>query len=132
VRKISPRTGIRSPDRPARSEVAIPTTVSRPPESKAEIGIAQSSEMFRNSAPISVKGNNSSLIHGFQNRLRFKQPLIQRNLEAISQGLKQPGREADHSLHSNAEGENIWSYISTPKTRLYSLKKDGITVYKSQ
>jgi hypothetical protein len=31
VRKISPPTGIRSPNRPARSVVAIPTTLSRPP-----------------------------------------------------------------------------------------------------
>ena len=124
------RDSIPGPYSPQR--VAIPTEISRSPNSKVETGIAQSSEMFRNSAPFSGNGKHFSIIHGLQTRLRYKQPLIQWALQALSQGLKQSGREADHSLHSSAEDENIWSYTSTPKTRMYSLKRDGIAVCKLQ
>jgi hypothetical protein len=34
---------------------------------------------------------------------------------ALSLGVKQSGLEADHSLPSNAEVKNAWSYISTPQ-----------------
>jgi hypothetical protein len=48
------------------------------------------------------------------------QHLIQWVLGAISLGVKRPGSEADHSLPSNAEVKNAWSYTSTPpKTPLW-------------
>jgi hypothetical protein len=34
-------------------------------------------------------------------------------------GVKRPGREADHSLPSNADVKNAWSYTSTPPVRLH-------------
>jgi hypothetical protein len=34
---------------------------------------------------------------------------------APSLGVKQPGREADHSPPSSAEVKNAWSYTSTPQ-----------------
>jgi hypothetical protein len=33
----------------------------------------------------------------------------------ISLGVKQPGREADHSPPFSAEVKNAWSYTSTPQ-----------------
>jgi hypothetical protein len=33
----------------------------------------------------------------------------------LTPGVKQPGREAVHSLPSSAEVENAWSYTSTPQ-----------------
>jgi hypothetical protein len=33
---------------------------------------------------------------------------------AISSGIRQPGRESDHSPPSSADVKNVWSYISTP------------------
>jgi hypothetical protein len=44
------------------------------------------------------------------------QPPIQRLPGAFSLGVKQPGREADHSPPSSAEIKNEWSYTSTPNT----------------
>jgi hypothetical protein len=43
------------------------------------------------------------------------QPPIQWLPGALSLGLKQPGREADHSPPSSAEVKNAWSYSSTPQ-----------------
>jgi hypothetical protein len=37
---------------------------------------------------------------------------------ALSLGLKQPGRDADHSPPSSAEVKNAWSYTSTSLIRL--------------
>jgi hypothetical protein len=34
--------------------------------------------------------------------------------EHCSPGVKQPGREADHSPPANVEVKKIWIYISTP------------------
>jgi len=43
------------------------------------------------------------------------QPPIQRVQGAPpTPGVKQPGREADHSPPSSAEVKNVWSYTSTP------------------
>jgi len=42
------------------------------------------------------------------------QPPIHWALRAISPGVKQPRREADHLLPCSAEVENEWSYTSTP------------------
>jgi hypothetical protein len=46
------------------------------------------------------------------------QPRIQCVSGALSLGVKQPGREADHSPPSSAEVMNAWSYTSTPPIRL--------------
>jgi hypothetical protein len=42
------------------------------------------------------------------------EPPIQWIPEALSPGVKRPGREADHSPPSSAEFKNAWSYNSTP------------------
>jgi hypothetical protein len=52
--------------------------------------------------------------------LESTQPPIQWVPEALSPGVKRPGREADHSLPSNAEVKNAWRYTSTP-IRLHSV-----------
>jgi hypothetical protein len=49
------------------------------------------------------------------------QPPIQRVSEALSLGIKRPGREADHSPPSSAEVQNAWRYTSTPLIRLHSV-----------
>jgi hypothetical protein len=36
-------------------------------------------------------------------------------------GVKQPGREADHSPSSSAEVKNAWSYTSIPLIRLHGV-----------
>jgi hypothetical protein len=46
------------------------------------------------------------------------QPLIHWVPGASTPGVKQPGREADHSPPSSAEVKNAWSYTSTPPIRL--------------
>jgi hypothetical protein len=43
------------------------------------------------------------------------QPHIQWLTGALSLGIKQLGREADHSPLSSAEVKNVWSYTSTPQ-----------------
>jgi hypothetical protein len=42
------------------------------------------------------------------------QPPIQWLLGALSMGVKQPGREADHPPPTCAEVRNTWIYTSTP------------------
>jgi len=49
------------------------------------------------------------------------QPPIQWVVGALSLGVKQPGREADHSPPSSAEVENAWSYIPIPPIRLHGV-----------
>jgi hypothetical protein len=34
--------------------------------------------------------------------------------EALSPGIKRPGREADHSSPSRSDDKNAWSYTCTP------------------
>jgi hypothetical protein len=46
------------------------------------------------------------------------QPPIQLVPGALSLGVKQPGREADHSPQSSDEVKNVWSYTSAPILRL--------------
>jgi hypothetical protein len=53
--------------------------------------------------------------------LGLTQPPIQRVPGALSMGVKQPGREADHSLPSSAEVKNEWSHTSTPPIRLHGV-----------
>jgi hypothetical protein len=40
---------------------------------------------------------------------------IQRATDALSLGIKRPGREVDHSPQSSKEVSNAWSYTSTPQ-----------------
>jgi hypothetical protein len=40
---------------------------------------------------------------------------------ALSLGIKQQGREADHSLPSSAEVKNTWSYTSAPLIHLHGM-----------
>jgi hypothetical protein len=47
--------------------------------------------------------------------LRPTQLPIQREIGVISLGVKEPGRETDHSSPSSAEIKNVWSYTSTPQ-----------------
>jgi hypothetical protein len=44
-------------------------------------------------------------------------PTIQ-GIPGFFPGVKQPGREADHSLPSSTEMRNEWSYTATPTTRI--------------
>jgi hypothetical protein len=41
--------------------------------------------------------------------------------EALSLGVKLPGREVDHSPPSSAEVKTVWSYTSTPPIRLHGV-----------
>jgi hypothetical protein len=47
------------------------------------------------------------------------QPPIQWVPRALSLGVKQLEREADHSPPSSAEVKDVWSYISTSPIRLH-------------
>jgi hypothetical protein len=42
------------------------------------------------------------------------QPSIQRVPEALSLGVKQPGRETDHSSPASTQVKKTWVYTSTP------------------
>jgi len=53
--------------------------------------------------------------------LRPTQPPIQWVPEALSLGIKWPGREADHSTPSTSEVKNAWSYTSTPPVHLHAV-----------
>jgi len=49
------------------------------------------------------------------------QPPIWLVLRAVTLGVKQPKREADHSPPSSAKVKNEWIYTSTPPTRLHGV-----------
>jgi hypothetical protein len=53
--------------------------------------------------------------------LRCTQPSIQCIPEALSPGVKRPGREADHSPPTSAEVKKIWIYTSTSTYAFMSL-----------
>jgi hypothetical protein len=53
--------------------------------------------------------------------LGLTQPPIQWVLGAVSPGVKQQEREADHSPTSSAEVKNSWSYTSTHPIRLHGV-----------
>jgi hypothetical protein len=59
---------------------------------------------------MSYRHNRISLV-----TLGRTQPPIQSVPEALSLGVKRPGREADHSPSSSAEVKNAWSYTCTPQ-----------------
>jgi len=65
----------------------------------------------------------------YRTALRPTQPRIQCVTRALSMGIKQPRREADHSPHLLAEIKNEWSYVSplpnTPSWRGAQLKAQG-------
>jgi hypothetical protein len=65
----------------------------------------------------------------FRPSLEPTQPPNQWVTGALSLGVKQRGREADHSPPSSAEVRNAWSYTSTPPKRLdgvmHSWKKES-------
>jgi hypothetical protein len=49
------------------------------------------------------------------------QPPVQWIPGAVSLGVKQPGRKADHSPPSSAEVKNAWNYAYTPPIRLHDV-----------
>jgi hypothetical protein len=53
--------------------------------------------------------------------LRPTQPPIQQRPGALSRGIKELEHEAEHSLPSNAEVKNEWSYTSIPPIRLHDV-----------
>jgi hypothetical protein len=57
----------------------------------------------------------------FRPALEPTQPPVQWVTGALSLGLRQPGRETDHSPSSTPEVKNVWSYTSTPPTRLHGV-----------
>jgi hypothetical protein len=66
----------------------------------------------RSSNPGRVK--NFYFSSSFRPALGPTQPLIQRVPGALSPGLKQAGRDADHSPETSAEVKKTWVYTSTP------------------
>jgi len=48
------------------------------------------------------------------------QPTIQ-GIPGFFPGVKQPGREAEHSLPPSAEVRNEWNYTATTTTRLHGV-----------
>jgi hypothetical protein len=54
-------------------------------------------------------------------------PPIQWVPEALSLGVKRPGRKADHSHPSTADVTNTWSYTSTSSIRLHGVALSWIT-----
>jgi hypothetical protein len=56
------------------------------------------------------------------------QPPILWVREDLTMGLKRPGREADYSSPSNAKVTNVWSYTSTPYTKVYP-KAPGLAAW---
>jgi hypothetical protein len=58
-------------------------------------------------------GQEVSLLHVFQT-LGSIEPPIEWVLGALSQGVKRPGRGADHSPPTSAEIKKTWVYTSTP------------------
>jgi hypothetical protein len=59
-------------------------------------------------------GQECSLFTSSRSDLRSFQLLIQWVLDAISSGVKRPGREADHSPPASAEVKKIWICTSNP------------------
>jgi hypothetical protein len=57
----------------------------------------------------------------FRPALRPTQSPIQWVSGALSLGVKQPGREADHSPPSSPAVKNVRSYTSTPPIRLHGV-----------
>jgi hypothetical protein len=63
---------------------------------------------------VPVKVKNFLFFTSSRPALGPTQPPIQWVPGALSQGVKPPGREADHSLSASAEVKKTWIYTSTP------------------
>jgi hypothetical protein len=59
-------------------------------------------------------GSRISLLHVVRPALGSTQSPIQWVSRALSQGVKRPGREADHSPPASVENKKMWIYTSTP------------------
>jgi hypothetical protein len=57
-----------------------------------------------------VGGKNFQVSMSFRPDLGYIQPLIQRVPGALSPGVKQSGREADHSPPTSTDVEKTWVY----------------------
>ena len=71
--------------------------------------------------PIRNKGHLSSPIR--PNRLRCS------SIRLFSKGLKDQGRDVDHSPPTSAEFKKEWSYTSAPYICLYGVDRDNFTLY---
>jgi hypothetical protein len=58
--------------------------------------------------------NNFYFSMSSKQALRSTQPPLQWVPEALSPGVKRPGREADHSPSASAEVKKMWISASTP------------------
>jgi hypothetical protein len=61
-----------------------------------------------------------SLRHGVQTGYGAQPASYPMDNEALTPGVKRPGREADHSPPASTE-VNAWNYISTPSTLLHGV-----------
>jgi hypothetical protein len=69
----------------------------------------------RSSSPDKVK--NFSLPQIVQTGSRVHPTSYPKGTRSLSQGVKRPGREADHSPPASAEVKNMWIYTSTSTPR---------------
>jgi hypothetical protein len=69
----------------------------------------------------SRRGLGIFLFTAFRQALGPTEPPIQWVSEAVSLGVKQPGREGDHSPPSSAYVKNAWRYNSIPPIRLHGV-----------
>jgi hypothetical protein len=74
---------------------------------------------FTENRDVNVRGNGRTARKPNVSFSKHCQPLIEWVPGALSLGLKQPGREADHSPPSSAEVKNAWRYTSTPPIRFH-------------
>jgi hypothetical protein len=73
----------------------------------------------RNSSPDRVK--NFLFSKSSRPTLGPTQPPIQWVPGALSPGMKQPGREADHSPPTSADVKKMWNYTSSPPILLHGV-----------
>jgi hypothetical protein len=60
------------------------------------------------------KGQEFSLFHVVQTGFWVHSAFYPMGTGALFQGIKRPGREADHSPPTSAETKKTWIYTSTP------------------
>jgi hypothetical protein len=53
-------------------------------------------------------------------------------LGTLSFGIKQPGREVDHTAPSCADVKNEWSSTAAPTIYLHDVNRDSFTCFESQ
>jgi hypothetical protein len=61
-----------------------------------------------------LQGREFSLLHSVQTYTGAHPASYLMGTGVLSQGIKRPGREADHSPQASAEVKNAWIYTSTP------------------